>query len=163
MVHAIVGSSPGWHHFMSNSYDLGSMFTISMETCAAGHLIPEASLCPDWFLSSGQLLRIWLWERMAICCQLTRKHLVYKPYLWLEMYCWSCTHLCLLAALIITAVKIAHWCIFDADNPSRIPFVVRPDIPNIRQSAENSILLSWASKCLPLHWFFESGVGEQLP
>jgi hypothetical protein len=33
-------------------------------------------------------------------------------------------------------MKIAHWCIFDADNPSRIPFVVGPDLPNIRQTAE---------------------------
>ena len=38
-------------------------------------------------------------------------------------------------------------------NPARISFIFRPDIPDIMQSAENSILLSWDSKGLSLHWF----------
>ena len=41
---------------MSNSYNLGSMFTISMETCVAGHLISEADLHPDRFLPSNQIV-----------------------------------------------------------------------------------------------------------
>ena len=43
----IVGFSSDCHQCIIDSYDLGSIFTISMETCVAGHLLSDADLCPD--------------------------------------------------------------------------------------------------------------------
>ena len=46
----VIGFSLCLHHRTSHLGDLGSMLTIYMEACVSGHLIPEADLCPDWFL-----------------------------------------------------------------------------------------------------------------